>query len=232
MFSNRYIFIYSTIMVVLVATALAFAAISLKPFQENNIRLEKMQNILAAANIASTPKNAEKLFNQYIKESFIVKANGEKTQEKNAFDIELVNELKKNPNQINLPVFVATMDDNEKLFIVPLRGKGLWGPIWGYISFKSDFNTIYGSMFDHKGETPGLGSEINTKPFQKQFENKQIFDTNDQFTSINVIKGGAGPNNIHGVDAISGGTITSNGVSKMIYDCLTLYEPFFKNQRK
>jgi Na+-transporting NADH:ubiquinone oxidoreductase subunit C len=229
--SNKYIFLYSAIMVVLVAVSLTIVAIKLKPAQEKNIRVEKMQNILKSVNIATTVKDAEDKFKQYITEKFIVNLKGEKVEGAEAFDVDMALELKKDPDARNLPVFVCTKENGEKDFIVPLRGKGLWGPIWGFISFSDDFNTIVGCMFDHKGETPGLGAEINTDKFQSQFASKKIFDDNNKFTSISIVKGGAAPDDIHGVDAISGGTITSKGVQYMIRDCLTQYEPFFKTQK-
>jgi len=91
-------------------------------------------------------------------------------------------------------------------------------------------NTIYGVNFDHKGETPGLGAEINTTAFESQFYGKKLFD-NDSFISVQVIKGGAPNNDIHGVDAISGGTITSKGLQKMIFDCLQKYNGYLLKNR-
>ena len=125
----------------------------------------------------------------------------------------LKNEQKKPLEEQSLPVFRAEPDDGEKVIIIPVEGKGLWGPIYGYVSLKSDMNTIYGTNFDHKGETPGLGAEINTTAFESQFHGKKLFD-NDNFISVQVLKGGAPENDIHGVDAISGGTITSKGLAE------------------
>lgn len=232
MFSNRYIYIYSSIMVVVVAIALTIVAVSLKPLQEANIRIEKMQNILKAINIAATTKDAEDLYKKYIVKTFTLKADMTVDPSIDAFSVDLATEIKKPESQRVYPVYVATLDNGDTSYIFPLRGKGLWGPIWGYVALKNDFSTIYGVMFDHKGETPGLGAEINTEIFQKQFFGKTIFDDKGNFTSVSVIKGGAGPNNPHGVDAISGGTITSNGLSDMIKDGFTAYLPFLQNKIK
>lgn len=230
--SNRYIFIYSAVMVVVVAIALTIVAVQLKPAQDRNIEIEKMQNILASVNLETTPKNAQELYKKYINETLVVNQKGEVIAGADAFKIDLAVELKKAPEQQQLPIYVATLDNQEKAFIVPLRGKGLWGAVWGYISFKSDFNTVVGTMFDHKSETPGLGAEINTREFQRHFDGKKIFDDKGVFTSIGILKGGAKPDDIHGVDAISGGTITSKGVEKMLRDCLGSYENYFKKQGK
>jgi len=232
MFSNRYIFIYSTILVIVVAIAITLTSLTLKPKQLENIRIEKMQNILKAANINADKNNAKKLYEQYITECFAVNIKGEKINNINAFNIDLEKELKKNKVEQQLPVYVCTGKNSEKYYIIPIKGKGLWGPIWGYIGLCDDFNTIYGTFFDHQGETPGLGAEINTDKFQNNFKGKKIFDEKGEFTSVKVIKGGANPDDIHSVDAISGSTITSNGVSEMIKSCLSLYIEFFKNQRQ
>lgn len=232
--SNKYIFIYSIIMVVVIAVALTIVAVKLKPAQEDNIRIEKMQNILSSVNvpIAEIPKKQViDVYRKFIKTAFGVNNKGE-IVEKDAdkiFAIELANELKKPVEKQILPIYIAVLGNGDSAFVVPLRGKGLWGPVWGYMSFKTDFNTVFGTTFDHKGETPGLGAEINQDWFLKPFIGKQIFAEDGKLVSINIVKGGAKPEDIHGVDAISGGTITSKGVEKMIRDNLTNYEAYFKN---
>ncbi len=232
MFSNRYIFIYSAIMVIIVAVALTVVAVQLKPAQVYNEKVEKMQNMLTSVNIESTPKNAEELFKKYITSSLVIDNKGNMKEGINAFDVDMRLENKKKPEERNLPLFICVNDQNQKFYIVPLRGKGLWGPIWGYIAFKEDMNTIAGTQFGHKGETPGLGAEIDTREFQKQFPNKTIFDEAGKFVSVGVIKGGAPDSDIHGVDAISGGTITSKGLEAMLHDCLTEYVNYFSKNKK
>jgi Na+-transporting NADH:ubiquinone oxidoreductase subunit C len=231
--SNKYIFIYSIIMVVVVAVALTVVAVKLKPAQEDNIRIEKMQNILSSVNISTTEipkKRVIDVYNKYIKTAFGINNEGEVVEKDAAaiFTIELANELKKPSERQILPVYIAVLDAGDSVYIVPLRGKGLWGPVWGYMSFKTDFNTVFGTTFDHKGETPGLGAEINQDWFKKPFIGKKIFDVDGKLVSITIVKGGAKPDDVHGVDAISGGTITSKGVEKMIRDNLTNYEAYFK----
>ena len=232
MFSNRYIFLYSAVMVIVVAVALTVVAVQLKPAQQYNAKVEKMQNILTSVNIESTTKNAETLFKKYITESFVINNKGEVKQGVDAFGVEMHLENKKKPDDRNLPVFVCVNDKGEKFYIVPLRGKGLWGPIWGYVSFNEDMNTIAGAQFGHKGETPGLGAEIDTREFQKMFINKKIFDENGKFVSVTVVKGGAPDSDQYGVDAISGGTITSKGLEHMLKDCLNEYVSYFTKNKK
>ncbi len=231
-FSNRYILIFSSILVVAVALLLAFASLSLKPFQERNIEIEKKQNILAALNVRVSREEAEKLYPGYIKDSYVVNYQGEKVTGVDAFGVDVKKEMAKARKERLLPVYVATLRDSSHSVVVPLRGKGLWGPIWGYIAFKEDMNTIIGSMFDHQGETPGLGAEIAMPFFQEEFIGKKIFDDNKNFISIKVVKGGADPDSPYEVDAISGGTITSKGLEAMVDTCLIAYKVYFSNNSK
>lgn len=228
--SNKYIILYSTVMVVLVAVSLTFIAMGLKSRQEDNIRIEKMQNILASVHVEASVKDAIQAYEKYITHTLTVNSKGVEISGVDAFTVDLALELKKPVEQQQLPIFIATLEDGLNYTIVPVRGKGLWGPIWGYIALKNDFNTIYGVVFDHKGETPGLGAEINTDFFEKPFENKQIFDAQGTFVSIGVIKGGVKEGDLHNVDAISGGTITSKGLEAMLKDCLKNYEEYFKTK--
>jgi Na+-transporting NADH:ubiquinone oxidoreductase subunit C len=215
-------------MVILVAAILSLAAINLKPFQDKNIEIEKKQNILSSVNIAADATNAEEIYAEKIVNSYIVNSKGEKL-EGNAFTVDLKKERAKASDQQQLPVFECQIDGDIK-YIVPLRGTGLWGPIWGYLALNSDMSTIYGASFDHQGETPGLGAEISTQVFQSQFKGKEIYD-NGELVSITVAKSNETAPEIHKVDAISGGTITSKGLQNMISDDLSLYNAFF-NQKK
>lgn len=230
-FSNRYIFIFSSVMVIAVATLLSLAATLLQPAQEKNLEIEKKKSMLESINIPADRNNAEELYGRYIKESIVLNSKGEIIEGVDAFNIAVNIEQKKPLDQQYLPVFMATPDDGEKVIILPVEGKGLWGPIFGYVSLKSDMSTIYGVTFDHKGETPGLGAEINTPPFEGMFPGKTIFQ-DGKFVSIIVYKGGAKKNDPHGVDAISGGTITSKGLEKMLLDCLVKYNDYLLKNRK
>lgn len=251
MFTNRYIFIYASVMVIIVAAILSSAASYLKPFQEQNVRTEKIMNILSSVSITTDKKDADANYQKYIVEEYTLDREGNITsifkdgkQEQGnirAFDINLKVELKKNAevkagkstDEPNFPMFVCEKD-GKTFYVIPLLGNGLWGPVWGNIALESDFSTIYGANFDHKGETPGLGAEISTDYFQSQFPGKTVFDESYNFKSIKVVKGGIAilppAEQIHAVDAISGGTITSNGVNAMIEDCLENYVPYIKKQ--
>ena len=224
---NSYTFSFAIVMVIVVAGLLSFTAINLKKPQLKNIELEKKQNILSSIGINVERDQAGLNFDKYIKEKIVLNSSGEEVKG-DAFKIDLSKELKKNKKDQLLPLYVANVE-GEKKYIIPLRGKGLWGPIWGFLSLENDFNTVYGAVFDHKSETPGLGAEINQyEDFQQQFEGKQILE-GAKVVSITVWKGGAKPDDVHGVDGISGGTITSDGVTYMLEERLNMYAPYFKN---
>jgi Na+-transporting NADH:ubiquinone oxidoreductase subunit C len=231
--SNLYIFAYSSIMVIVVAALLSLASTALRPFQQKNIETEKRLDILrsvgGAKDVSSAPSKHEYVgneFNKIIVEQLVVNQQGDKVEGVDPFTINLKIEFAKPANEQNLPVFVAQLEDGSRKYILPLLGRGLWGPVWGYISLNDDFNTVFGASFAHKSETPGLGAEIANSDFQAQFKGKQIYK-DGKFVSISVIKGGASPDNVHGVDAVSGGTITSVGLEDMVRDCLLGYQEFF-----
>jgi Na+-transporting NADH:ubiquinone oxidoreductase subunit C len=223
-------------MVIAVAALLSFASISLKTPQNKNIEIEKKINILASVNKAKDAGKAsnkneyvEREYGKYIVNSFCVNIKGEKTQA-NAFTVDLKAEFEKPEQERNFPVFVSDENGAQK-YIFPVRGAGLWGAIWGYVALNDDFKTVYGATFDHKGETPGLGAEIANVAFQKQFGGKSIYDGKGKFTGIYVIKPGSASAANNTVDGISGGTITSKALEKMVFDCLLNYKAFFTTQK-
>lgn len=246
MYSNSYIFRYAAILVILVAAMLSLAALLLKPAQDRNIAVAKMQGILAATHVESDATNAEMLYSKHIVEEIVINKDGDvigvykngafETGDVRAFYIDLKKEFYSQAvgKDFKLPLYIAEKD-GKQLYIIPLLGKGLWGPIYGNIALEGDFNTIAGATFGHDKETPGLGAEIELSIFEDQFLGKKILDENGTFTSVQVVKGGAQmlplSKQIHGVDAISGGTITSNGVSDMLKSNLVNYIEYIKKHK-
>ena len=228
--SNTYTIGFACVMVILVAALLASTSIKLTPLQDRNIELEKKQNILQSVGVYVDRDASEASYSKFIKEELVLDINGN-ILEGSAFNIDLGDELKKDINDQKLPLYISILEDSSKCFIIPLRGKGLWGPIWGYLALKDDINTVYGAVFAHKSETPGLGAEINQGFFQEPFTDKKIFNENNEFVSITVIKGGAPKGSIHGVDGISGGTITSDGVTDMLKERVGRYLPYLEKNR-
>ncbi|MDR0749112.1 MAG: NADH:ubiquinone reductase (Na(+)-transporting) subunit C, partial [Tannerellaceae bacterium] len=158
-------------------------------------------------------------------DSFLVNEQGAKV-EGDAFASDVVKAF----GQHTYPVFVARVDGQIK-YIMALSGAGLWGPLWGYVSVNDDRNTIYGADFSHAGETPGLGAEIIMPSFSGQFAGKHIF-AKGEFKSVAIVKPGKSAAGQDYVDGISGGTITSQGVDKMIFDSLQGYVRFLTSQNQ
>ena len=227
--SNTYTIIYAIILVVVVGVVLSVVYQGLRPQQLENISNDTKRQILAAALI--TPKEGESvsdLYASHIRASYIVNSKGEKmTESADPFDVNVSAEVKKPADERMLPVFECETTQGVK-YIVPVYGAGLWGPIWGYIAMDSDGNSIYGAYFAHQGETPGLGAEIEKEAFSSQFESKTLFDDGGNFTSVKVVKRGQEPAEGSWVHAISGGTITSQGVQKMLENSLAPYTAYFK----
>ena len=153
--SNGYIFLYATVLVVVVAVLLTVTALWLQPFQDRNAKNEKRIQILTAAGIPDVnAKNAALLFEKHCTDEFLLDENGNPTEDE------------------GLPVFII----DRQTSVIPMQGNGLWGPIWGYLAVAADGKTVVGVTFDHKSETPGLGGEITTDKFQGQFAGKQIMN--------------------------------------------------------
>ena len=249
---NSYTFGFAAIMVIIVAALLSGLSILLKDPQQRNVELEKKQNILQSVGIDVSREQSELEYSTYIKKELVLNNRGEVVNQyktsyldsllminndesnellddinkQRAFSIDLSKEIKKDISEQKLPLYIAEVEGETK-YIIPLRGKGLWGPIWGFIAFNDDLNTVFAAVFDHEKETPGLGAEINTPEFQIPFTGKTIIEEGE-LVSIIVQKGGSN-GDIHKVDAISGGTITSDGVTDMIEERLERYITYFES---
>ena len=216
--SNVYIITYSVVMVVIVAVLLSLAAIGLKPRQDANILNEKKSQIVKALGYDATTS-----YDDVVAEAALLNAEGAVVENDTQKVFDALQSVKDTRDAGEFPIFKA----KDGSVVVPLYGAGLWGPIWGYVALASDMNTVKGIVLDHSGETPGLGAEITTAKHQAMYVGKTVFE-GEEFVGITLKKGGADKNNPHEVDAITGGTKTSDGVSAMIKDCLVSYKPYFE----
>ena len=189
--SNVYTVVYMTIVVIIVAVLLALANQALKPRQDANILLDKQKQILGALKVDFTQANPAEVYYTLVNDTIRLE-NGQE-------------------------VYVANLNGAVK-YVLPLSGKGLWGGIGGYLALDEDKNTIYGVNFNHEGETPGLGAKIVEMPFREQFEGKHIRNAEGEVVSVAVLKAGNQAEGQEQVDAISGATITSTGVSTMLHE--------------
>lgn len=198
--SNTYIIIYSTVLVLIVAFLLAFVSQSLKPQQDKNVALDQEKQILNSLNLRGLSDD-----------------EAHATYEKIVTFDEAQN------------VYVCTLENGDVKYVLPLKGQGMWGGISAFLSVDSDKNTIYGAYFNHESETAGLGAEIKDNPdWQAKFHGKKIFaDESKETLALSVEKN---VNNETTVDAVTGATVTSTAVSKMLQEQLTKkYLDFLKN---
>ncbi|MBK6730321.1 MAG: NADH:ubiquinone reductase (Na(+)-transporting) subunit C [Bacteroidetes bacterium] len=227
-----YTIVYASIVTVIVAIALAFAHSSLEPQMLENEKLATQKDILRSVGLVDLPNTAE-VYGKSIT-SVVIDANGKLVEGVPAETVSMAAEYKKpEADQIH-PLFIYTADDGSKKYILPVFGNGLWDKIWGYVAIESDFNTIAGVSMDHKSETPGLGAEIKDNPekYDDPFIGKSIYDSNNNYVSIRMVKGGIKEPE-HEIDGISGATITSDGVNEMMERGIGYYLSYFetiKNQ--
>ena len=239
---NSYTIIFAVIMVVIVGAVLAFLATYLKPQIDMNKRFEKQQNILYAMGVNNNDEKSvafistdevEEKFNTYITKQLVILGEGGTETEENgeAYLIDLKKEAAaaKNGAKRRLPLFIGEKD-GKKVYIIPMLGKGLWDAVWGYVALDKNL-IVQGIFFDHKGETPGLGANINQRFFMDDFTGEHIMDGNT-FKGIAIAKGNADPKNERKedfkVDAIAGATITGDGLSAMIKKDLRMYIPYLQ----
>ena len=228
--SDIYAIIYSAVVVVIVAFLLAGVSSMLKPKQDANVELDKKKQILASLNERNLPDAAAK-YDELIEKDIIVNAQGNEVASEGGFKVS--NDA---VNDNNLPLYIANIDGAKK-YIVPMTGNGLWGGIWGYIALNDDCNTIYGVYFSHASETPGLGAEIAGDKFQNRFTKdkdgnpivKKVYDeVGNVALAVEKGKGVAGED--YHIDAVSGATITCNGLQVMLETKLAPYYNYLKGQ--
>ena len=239
---NVYTVVFAVGMVLVVGALLAFLASFFKSTIDENKRIEKQQNILyeyyslkyPGARIAvneffsSQPINR---FEKYITQQLVIQGDDVTPNDK-AYMINIKKEqaLAKEGEKRRFPLFIGKKDE-KKFYIAPIRGKGLWDAIWGYIAMDKNM-VVQGAYFDHKGETAGLGANIKLRFFMDDFKGEHLFKEGE-FVGIEVSKSNNDPKNDdkmdNEVDAIAGATITGNGVSAMIKTELRNYVPYFEN---
>ncbi len=232
---------FSVILTVLCGGLLALAAVGLGPLQKEQIEIDTKKKILGAVlDVSQIDKDdITKVYDQKI-ESLVVNRAGEIVESDAsgnpviAENIDIAKQFKLNPDDRLYPVFMyADIEGSQEVdaYIIPIYGNGLWNNIWGYIALENDLRTIKGVVFDHAGETPGLGARITSIDVQRRFIGKEIYSQVGELVGVAMVKGETGDPSIydaHHVDGISGSTITTNGVNNMIKNYLDYYQGYFK----
>lgn len=238
--SNSYTFIFAIVLVVIVGTILASLSTGLKPKQNENQEIKKKMDMLKAMLPKAegdliTRKNATAEFDKYIdlSKAIVLNSEGKIVEGVDAFKVDIRKEFRDKTlpeNKRNYPLFIGERN-GQAVFIAPIVGKGLWGPIWGNVCIGADMKTIQGATFGHQGETPGLGAEITQQFFVDRWIKETISDDNGDFAKFEIVKDGTGAQP-QKVDGITGGTITSKGVEEMANRCMSVYSSYFKSLKK
>jgi Na+-transporting NADH:ubiquinone oxidoreductase subunit C len=227
-------FLFICILTITSSLLLSLAATQLKTYQDYNVDVDKKKNVLKCIGLDISVLSSQDIIHEYkTRISEIISDKDGNTIESVSFSDLYFKENKMNGESVYsydgknyLPIFKSS---SPEVIIIPISGKGLWSTLFGYFAIDSDYNTVKGITFYQHGETPGLGGEVDKEWFQTNFVGKKIKNDVGNLVSIQVVKGKSG-DNIHGVDGISGATITSRGVTEFLLRDLKKYTPYFNKQ--
>ena len=236
--SNAYVIGFSAVLTIILGGLLSFAALGLRPIQQEQVALDTQKKILGAVMQLKPTDDVPGIYQSRI-QSLVVNAQGEEVKEIEgepviAEAVEVGKQFKLPPEERLYPVYKLLREDNPEevdAYILPVYGNGLWDNIWGYLALEKDLTTVRGVVFDHAGETPGLGARITSVEVQERFRGKKIYDDLGALVAINMVKGETGEPSIYGdneVDGLSGATITAVGVNNMLRNYLSYYEPYLE----
>jgi len=248
--SNAYILTFAIGMTLILGTALAFVSESLKEKQQAEREFERKKFILSAAlgtdninaMVAKSRAEVNDLYDSRVKD-LVVDSEGKPIDGLTSDQVIVAKEykkLKRNSNDemevksgetLRLPVYTIASESGDQIeyYVLPIYGFGLWDNIWGYMAVQSDFKTVQGVIFDHKGETPGLGARITEQKLQERYQGKELLNEQGQLVSVNMQKGEGADysDSPHKVNGMTGATITGNGVNSMVKDYAMLYSDYF-----
>lgn len=221
--SNTYTIVYASVMVIIVAFLLAFISSVLKPTQDANVENDTKGQILTSLNI-DIKASGFNVADEFKNVQDMLWNGTELVPYEGKFLSSYGSAIKAG----ELHVFVAQAKGETK-YVLPVTGRGLWGGLWGYIALNADKKTVYGTYFYHESETAGLGARIGERWFQEQFNGKPVFaGENTEAVALKVVKAGASKAE-NEIDGVTGATLTSDGVSAMVQDGLSVYLSFINN---
>jgi len=236
--SNVYIIIFSALLTVVLGGLLSLAAVGLKPMQDLQVALDTQKKILGAVMELQPEDDVPSIYGSRI-QSEVVNIQGEVVDQIDgepvvAEKVSIASQFDIDPEERVYPVYKYMSESNPdqiEAFIFPVYGTGLWDDIWGYIAIQNDLETIEGVVFDHAGETPGLGARITSVEVQERFQGKKIYDELGKLVAVRMVKGETGEPSMYGnneVDGLSGATITAVGVNEMLYNYLSYYQAYLE----
>ena len=216
------------------SVAVSTAAVMLKPLQERNKTQAMHADILKVAGLSAEGKNIEALFEEQIVTRLVNLETGEYVEDVDPLSFDQraaardpqqstsvppdqdIASIKRRANYA--PVYLVGDGDSPERIILPVHGYGLWSTLYGLLALDSEGNTIKGITFYEQAETAGLGAEITNPDWQAQWSGKQVFDASGA-VQFKLVKGGVDSASAaaqYEVDALSGATLTSNGVTHLM----------------
>ena len=243
--SNTYVIVFSLVLTIILGGLLSGVSQGLAPAQKKAVDLDTKKQILGAIpeeKAALDEMSGEEILSRYdeVIKSVVADYQGNivTTNEKGApmvaEDVSIEKNYKKAPEDRLYPLFEYTKSGSEA-FIIPTYGSGLWDAIWSFVALDTDLKTVVGVSFDHKGETPGLGARITEDEIQQRYNGKKLYNDNDEFVSITMVKGENNPESKlgpHKVDGMAGATLTAIGVNNMLEKYLSYYQKYFDKHVK
>ncbi len=231
--SNGYILFYTIALTVICGSLLGIASEALKPLKEANVAFDTKRNILSATMdlAGKSPKEIEQLYSILVRNTYVLDKSGQPINNLKADQVSIKEEYRKlkDGGDYQLPIYeVATQENPEQIayYVLPMYGFGLWDDIWGYVALEKDLETIKGTVFLHKGETPGLGARIAEKEIQERFEGKKIIN-GGKYVAMQKGEGNDYADQPAKVDGMSGATITAQGLNKMLESYFEAYKTYF-----
>ncbi|MFM2318581.1 MAG: hypothetical protein RLZZ215_1202 [Pseudomonadota bacterium] len=232
--SRKKTFIVAFVLCLICSIAVSSAAVLLKPIQDKNKQLDKQRNIVAIADLAKEGMSVNEAFQQveakvvdlqtgdYVDDidpaTFDARAAAVDPKQNVVLTKEQdIASIKRRAKYATVYLVKDQQGRLEKI-ILPVSGYGLWSTLYGFLALQGDANTIIGLGFYEHAETPGLGGEVDNPNWKAQWVGKKVFDEQGQI-AIHVTKSPVAENDpraVYDVDALSGATLTSNGVNNLV----------------
>lgn len=231
--ANSYIILYAVALTVISGAVLALTAEGLRPLKYKNEELDRKKSVLGASFDLTQIDNVATFFDNRVN-AFVINFQGEKV-DMPVKDVVVAKQYKYQPEDRLYPVYEIKSEDGSKVesVVLPVYGFGLWDNIWGFVALEDDLNTIKGVVFQHAGETPGLGARIASDEIQNRYKGKKIFDAG-KLVSVTMLKGEGNEdiNAQHEVDGMSGATITAVGLNNMLEKYFSYYKNYIQANKK
>ncbi|NVK54988.1 MAG: Na(+)-translocating NADH-quinone reductase subunit C [Alteromonadaceae bacterium] len=221
------------------------AAVGLRDIQQTNAMKDKMSNILHAAGLLEQAQgDILGTYNEFVEQRFVDLSSGEfveapsedydmyKAAKKTDMSVKVENSNVGFQRRAEIASVYLVRDDagDVSRVILPVHGSGLWDLMYGFLALDADGKTVRELIYYQQKETPGLGGEVQNPAWQEKWDGKKLY-SDDGAVALEVKKN-AGAENPYAVDALSGATLTSNGVNNTVQYWVgeSGFGPFLKKQ--